>query len=60
MPVGHNWKFDLEEHEICDFGVEFNFSKFRMEPVMLGFLATTENIIKIKSERPNLQLRECT
>ena len=46
MPVGHIWKFDLEEHEIRGFGVEFNFSKFRMEPVMLSFLATTENIIK--------------
>ena len=28
----------------------FNFSKFRMEPVMFNFLATTENIRKIRSE----------
>ena len=28
------------------------FSKFRMEPVMLNFLATTENIRKIRSEHP--------
>ena len=26
-----------------DFGVKFNFSKFRMEPVMHDFLARTEN-----------------
>ena len=42
-PVGHIWKFDLEEHEIRNFGRKFNFSKFRMEPVMLNFLAKTEN-----------------
>ena len=46
VPVGHIWKFDLEEHEIRCFGVEFNFLKFRMEPVMLSFLATTENRTK--------------
>ena len=45
MPVGHIWKFDLEEREIHGFGMKFDFSKTRMEPVMLSFLATTENII---------------
>ena len=33
-------------------GVKFNFSKFRIEPVMLSYLAATESE-KIKSERPN-------
>ena len=37
-------KFDLEEHKIRGFGMKFNFSKIRIEPVMLSFLATTENI----------------
>ena len=46
MPVGRIWKFALEEHEIRGFGVEFNFSKIRMDPVMLSFLAKTESIIK--------------
>ena len=35
-----------------NFGRKFNFSKFRMEPVMLNFLATTENVRKIRSEHP--------
>ena len=46
MPVGHIGKFDLEEREIHGFGRKFDFSKIRMEPVMLSFLATTENIIE--------------
>ena len=46
MPVGHIWKFDLKEHKTRNFGGKFNFSKFRMEPVMLNFLATTEKIRK--------------
>ena len=33
----------LSDTKIRDFGVKFYFSKFRMEPVMLSFLATTEN-----------------
>ena len=33
----------LRDTNIRDFGVKFYFSKFRMEPVMLSFLATTEN-----------------
>ena len=33
----------LRDTKIRDFGVKFYFSKFRMEPVMLSFLATTEN-----------------
>ena len=32
MPVGHIWKFDLEEYELRNFGRKFNFSKFRIEP----------------------------
>ena len=44
VPVGHIWKFDLEEYEVRGFGLKFNFSKIRIEPVMLSFLATTENI----------------
>ena len=50
MPVSHIWKFDLEEHEIRNFGRKFNFSKFRMEPVMLSFLAKTENLRNRRSE----------
>ena len=42
----------LWDTKIRDFGVKFNFSKFRIEPVMLSFLAATENE-KIKSEQPN-------
>ena len=34
----------LRDTNIRDFGVKFYFSKLRMEPVMLSFLATTENI----------------
>ena len=52
MPVGHIWKFDLDEYEIRGFGMKFNFSKIRIEPVMLSFVATTENKNK-KSEQPN-------
>ena len=44
MPVGHIWKFDLEQYEIRSFGMKFIFLKNRIEPVMLNFLATTENI----------------
>ena len=45
VPVGHIWKFDLErsKKKTFNFGVKFNFSKFRMEPVMHDFLAITEN-----------------
>ena len=34
----------LRDTNIRDFGVKFYFSKIRIEPVMLSFLATTENI----------------
>ena len=34
VPVGHYWKFDLEEYELRNFGRKFNFSKIRIEPVM--------------------------
>ena len=57
MPVGHIWKFDLEEYEIRSFGMKFNFSKIRIEAVMLSFLATTENI-RIKIRTAESQLRE--
>ena len=52
VPVGHIWKFDVEKHEIRNFGRKFNFSKFRMGPVMLNFLAKTENLRNRRSERP--------
>ena len=52
MPVGHIWKFDLEEYELRNFGVKCNFSKIRIGHVMLKFLATTENIRKIRPEQP--------
>ena len=57
MPVSHIWKFDLEEYEIRSFGMKFNFSKIRIELVMLNFLATTENI-RNKIRTTKLQLRE--
>ena len=44
VPVGHIWKFDLEQRKRYDFGVKWIFSKIRIEHVMLKFLATTENI----------------
>ena len=53
MPVGHIWKFDFEKTFSLDFGVKCNFSKIRVEHVMLKFLATTESIRKIKSEDSN-------
>ena len=57
MPVGHIWKFDIEEYEISGFGMKFNLSNIRIEPVMLSFLATTENI-KNKIRTTESQLRE--
>ena len=42
MPVGHIWKFDLEEYELRNFGMKFNFSKIRIEPVLPNFIAKTE------------------
>ena len=52
MPVGHIWKFDLEEYELRNFGRKNNFSKFRIEPVMLNFLAKTENLRNTRSKQP--------
>ena len=57
MPVGHIWKFDLEEYEIRGFGMKVHFSKIRIEPVTLSFLATTENI-KYKIRTTESKLRE--
>ena len=51
MPVGHIWKFDLEQYEQRNFGVKWKFSKIRNEPVMLKFLTTTENIRNTRSEQ---------
>ena len=53
MPVGHIWKFGFEKCEKNDFGVKGNFSKIRIEHVMLNFLVTTENLRNIRSEQPN-------
>ena len=53
VPVGHIWKSDLEQYEQRNFGVKWNFSKIRIEPVMLNFLATTENLRIKRSEQPN-------
>ena len=53
MPVGLIWKFDLEKTFGLDFGVKCNFSKIQIEHDMLKFLATTENIIKMRSENSN-------
>ena len=52
VPVGHIWNFDHEEYELRNFGVKRNFSKVLIGHVMLKFLATTENIRKIRSEQP--------
>ena len=48
MPVGHIWKFDLELNVNLDFGEKSNFSNNQIEPVMLKFLATTQNTRKIE------------
>ena len=53
VPVGHIWTFDLEQYEQRNFGVKCNFSKIRIEPVMLNFLATTKNLRNARSEQPN-------
>ena len=50
MPVGHNWKFDLEKTFSLDFGVQFNISIIRIEHVMHKFIAAIENTRKIRSE----------
>ena len=50
-PVGYIWKFDLELYEQRNFGVKWNFSKIRIEPVMLNFLATTENLRNTRREQ---------
>ena len=41
-----------------DFGVKCNFSKIGIDHVMLKFLATTENIRKIRSEGSNYNRRK--
>ena len=48
VPVGHIWKFDLEQRKRHDFGVKYTFTKkkIRIEHVMHMFLATTANIRK--------------
>ena len=53
VPVGHIRKFDLEQYEQRNFVVKSNFSKTRIEPVMLNFLATTANLRNARSEQPN-------
>ena len=53
MPVDHIWKFDLAEYGQPNFGVKCNFSKIRIEPVMLNFLAKTENLRNTRSEQPS-------
>ena len=53
VPVGHIWKFELEQREKHNFGVKWIFSKNRIEHFMLNFLATTENLGNIRSEQPN-------
>ena len=52
VPVGHVRKFDLEQYESRNFGRKFDFSKIRIEPVMLNFLAETKNLRNRKSEHP--------
>ena len=42
----------LRDMKIRDFRVKFLFSKVRTEPVMLSFLAPTENTKREESERP--------
>ena len=52
MPVGHIWKFDLEQRLVLIFGWNDVFSKIIIESVMLKFLAISE-YEKVKSEEPN-------
>ena len=54
VPVGHIWKFDLEEYGQRNFGVKCNFSKIRIEPVMLNFLAKTENLRKTRPKNDRI------
>ena len=42
VPVDHIWKFDLEEYELRNFGLKFNFLKIRTEHVLTNFIAKTE------------------
>ena len=48
MPVGHIWKFDLEEYEIRSFGMKFNFSTENIR----NKIRTTE-LQKRESDRKN-------
>ena len=57
VPVCHIWKFDLEEYGQGNFGVKCNFSKIRIEPVMLNFLLKTENL-RGKRRTTELQTRK--
>ena len=52
VSVGHIWKFDLEQYEQRIFGVKWNFSKIRIEPVQPS-RATTENLRNTRREQPN-------
>ena len=53
MPVGRIWKFGPEGYGQRNFGVKCNFSKVRIEPVMLNFLAKTENLRNTRLEQPS-------
>ena len=53
VSVSNILKFDLEKTFSHDFGVKCNFSKNRIEHVMLKFLATTKNFRKLRSEDSN-------
>ena len=55
VPVGHIWKFDLEEYELRNFGRKFNFSKTRIEPfsktrIGEGVITEGESIYRVELE----------
>ena len=51
VPVGQIWRFDLEKTFSLDFGEKCNFSKIRIEHVMLNCLAITENTRKKTNQK---------
>ena len=52
VPVGHMCKFFHEQYEQRNFGVKWNFSKIRIDPVMLIFLTTFKKLRNTRSEQP--------
>ena len=59
VPVGHIWKFDLEQRKRHDFGVKWTFIKKKMELSMsCSCFSRQLQITETKIRRAELQSRE--